>query len=116
MERIRRLKKSADEDYRDQLLSKAEFFRYKADYDAQEQALQQQIDTCTESDPPALMQPWVDKFLTLGHLTELDRMTLAQTVKKIRIHEGKHIEITYLFSRELDALLSESHTTHTVKT
>ena len=107
LERIRRLKKSAYEDYRDQILSKDEFLRYKADYDAQEQTLQQQIDSCTEPDPPVLTQPWVDKLLTLGHLTELDRMTLAQTVKEIRIYEEKHIEITYLFSRELDILLSE---------
>lgn len=109
LERIRRLKKNAYEDYRDQLLSKAEFLRYKADYDAQEQTLQQQIDSCTELDPPVLAQPWTDKLITLCRLTELDRMTLAQTVKEIRIHEGKHIEITYLFSPELDALLSDFH-------
>ena len=107
LERIQRLKKSAYEDYRDQILSKAEFLRYKADYDAQEQTLQQQIDSCTEFEAPVLTQPWVDKLLTLGHLTELDRMTLAQTVKEIRIYEGKHIEITYLFSRELDMLLTD---------
>ena len=108
LERIRRLKKNAYEDYREQLLSKAEFLRYKADYDRQEQTLQQQLDACMESKVPTLKQPWVDNLLTLGHLTELDRMTLAQTVKEIRIYEGKHIEITYLFSRELDALLCDT--------
>ena len=111
LERIRRLKKSTYEDYKDQLLSKTEFLRYKADYDAQEQTLQQQIDACMQPEAEVLTQPWVDKLISLGHLTELDRMTLAQTVKEIRIYEGKHIEITYLFSQELDALLSESHRT-----
>ena len=95
------------EDYRDQLLSKAEFLRYKEDYDRQEQALEQQLDTCKVPEQPTLEQPWVDKLISLGHLTELDRMTLAQTVKEIRIYEGKHIEITYLFSQELDALLCD---------
>ena len=107
LERIRRLKKNAYEDYRDQLLSKAEFLRYKEDYDRQEQALEQQLDTCKAPEQPTLEQPWVDKLISLGHLTELDRMTLAQTVKEIRIYEGKHIEITYLFSQELDALLCD---------
>lgn len=111
LERIQRLKKNAYEDYRDQLLSKAEYLRYKADYDAQEESLQQRLDACRQSEEEVLTQPWVDKLLALGQLTELDRVTLSQTVKTIRIYEDKHIEITYLFSRELDALLSEADAT-----
>ena len=109
LERVQRLKKNAYEDYQDQLLSKAEYLRYKADYDAQEEVLQKQLDACAEPENEVLTQPWVDKLLALGHLTELDRATLSQTVKEIRIFEGKHIEITYLFSHELDVLLSDAH-------
>ena len=106
--RIQHLKKSIYEDYRDQLLCKAEFLRYKEDYDQQERMIQQQLDACMESESPTLEQLWVYELISLGHLTKLDRMTLAQTVKEIRIYEGKHIEITYLFSEKLDALLSDS--------
>ena len=50
----------------------------------------------------------MDKLLSLGHLEELDRITIAQTIKEIRIFEGKHVEITYLFSSQLDTLLNDS--------
>ena len=38
-------------------------------------------------------------------MTELDRTTLAQTVKEICVFEGKHLEIVYLFSDELRGAL-----------
>ena len=52
-----------------------------------------------------LKQPWVEELLRLGKLAELDRVTVAQTVKGIRIFEEKKIEITYLFSDALRLLL-----------
>ena len=50
----------------------------------------------------------MEQLLRLGHLTQLDRATLAQTVQEIRVFEDKHIEITYLFSDSLRVLLDES--------
>ena len=108
LERVQRLKKSVYEDYRDHLLSKEEFLTYRQDYDRQEQTLLQQLDALSKQDEDVLEQPWVDKLLRLGHLDELDRLTIAQLVQEIRIFEGKHVEITYLFSQQLDALLSGS--------
>ena len=58
--------------------------RYRADYDAQEQALQAQLDklrSSAQDDPLAL--PWVKDLLTLGHLTELDRPTVAAAIREI---------------------------------
>lgn len=110
LERIRHIKKSTYEDYRDGLLTRDEFMDYKADYDRQEQTLAEQLERAQEAlnaeDP--LAQEWVDQLLQLGQLTELDRPTLAQTVKEIRIFEDKQVEITYLFSDELQFLLEES--------
>ena len=108
LERVQRLKKNVYEDYRDQLLSKEEFLSYRQDYDQQEQALRQQLDALAEKAEDVLEQPWVDKLLSLGHLEDLDRITIAQTIKEIRIFEGKHVEITYLFSSQLDTLLNDS--------
>ena len=106
--RIQRLKQNAYEDYRDNLLSRDEFIRYKTDYDQQEQALLSQLDALADRQPEALLEePWVEQLLRLGHLTELDRATLAQTVKEIRIFEDKQIEITYLFSDSLRILLED---------
>ena len=104
--RVQRLKKNSYEDYRDNLLTREEFLRYKADYDQQEQTLLGQLDALNSKQPDHLLEePWVEQLLRLGHLTELDRATLAQTVKEIRIFEDKQIEIHYLFSDDLRILL-----------
>ena len=89
-------------------MSKEEFLSYRQDYEQQEQALRQQLEALAEKAEDVLEQPWVDKLLSLGHLEELDRITIAQTIKEIRIFEGKHVEITYLFSSQLDTLLNDS--------
>lgn len=107
--RIQRLKQNAYEDYRDSLLSRDEFMRYKADYDRQERTLSDQLEALNSKKPDSLLEePWVEQLLRLGHLTELDRATLAQTVKEILIFENKQIEITYLFSDSLRVLLEGS--------
>ena len=106
LEHIRRLKPSSSEDYQDKLLTREEFLRYKADYDRQEETLAAQLKQAhsTVKDNEAA-NPWLEKLLKLGHMTELDRTTLAQTVKEICVFEGKHLEIVYLFSDELRGAL-----------
>lgn len=106
LERIRRIKKSAYEDYKDGLLDREEFLQYKADYDKQEKMLLQQMAKAEEAENGAelLEQPWVEQLLRLGRLTSLDRATVTQTVKEIRVFEDQTVEITYLFSDELERL------------
>ena len=98
LERVQRLKQSAYEDYRDKLLSREEFLRYKADYDAQEESLTRQSAEQPKDAEPMLHQPWASELLKHGKLERLDRATLAQTVEVIRVFEGRHIEIPYRFS------------------
>lgn len=107
LERVRRLKQGAYEDYRDKLLGRDEFLRYKADYDRQEETLTAQLGQAhlTAKQDERMEKPWIEKLLKLGHLTELDRATLAQTVREIRVFENKRIEIDYLFSNELRGVL-----------
>jgi site-specific DNA recombinase len=50
---------------------------------------------------------WVKRLLEYGRLTELDRPTIAGTINEIKIFEGGRIEISYLFSEELSALLDK---------
>ncbi len=106
IERVRRWKQGAYEDYRDKLLSREEFLRYKQDYDAQEEKLTEQLARLKEQKAPEelLRRPWADELMRMGKLTELDRATLSQTVDVIRVFEGRHIEITYRFSAELSVL------------
>lgn len=108
--RVRRLRQSAYEDYRDALISREDFLRYRDDYAAQEKKLEAQLaaleDSHSRSGAPA--RPWVDSLLTHGRMTQLDRQTIAETIREIRVFEGGKIEITYLFSDGLAALLEDN--------
>jgi len=107
--RVRRLKKGAYEDYREGLLSKDDYLRYRADYEAQEEKLTAQLlarsESAKQEDLPA--RTWIDALLHCSCLTTLDRPTLAETVKEIRVFEDGSLEIRYLFSEELRALLEK---------
>ena len=106
IERLRRLKRNVYEDYRDGLLNREEFIRYKADYDGQEATLQGQLERLEASDEDEIIRhAWVERLVELGELKELDRETVTQLVKTIRVFEDHRIEITYLFSEELGLLL-----------
>lgn len=109
--RIRRLKQGSYEDYQDKLLTREEFLRYKADYDRQEETLLRQIEQLAEEKEDPLEQPWVEELLHRGELTQLDRATVAQTIKEIRVFEERKIEITYLFSDALRILLEKQDET-----
>lgn len=106
LQRIQRRRQSAYEDYQDALISKEDFLRYRADYDAQEQALQVQLDKLrgsVQDDPLSL--PWVKELLASGQLAELDRPTVAAAIREIRVYEGNHMEIDYLLPEGCRALL-----------
>ena len=66
------------------------------------------MDAANETEVENLIHSeWVESLVASGQLTKLDRKTLSQTVKDIRIFEDQHIEITYLFSEELRILLEQ---------
>ena len=106
LQRIQRRRQSAYEDYQDALISKEDYLRYRADYDAQEQALQAQLDKLrgTAQDDP-LSLPWVKELLASGQLAELDRPTVAAAIREIRVYEGNRMEIDYLLPEGYRALL-----------
>lgn len=107
LERIYRLKKGAYEDYREGLLSKEDFLRYQEDYQKQEALLTSRLEQMEHREEKAPDRPWVTQLLKRGKLTTLDRATVAESVKQIRIFEGGRVEITYTFSDDLGALEEE---------
>ncbi len=109
LERVRRLSQSAYEDHRDGLLRRDEFLRYRADYAQQEAALAAQLALLRAPVQEAqAANPWLEDLLRGGCLRALDRPTLAQTVQEIRVFEGRHIAVTYLFSDALRGALEDS--------
>ena len=106
LQRIQRRRRSAYEDYQDALISKEDYLRCRADYDAQERALQTQLDKLRDSAPDdPLALPWVKELLASGRLTELDRPTVASAIREIRVYEGNRVEIDYLFPEDYRVLL-----------
>ena len=55
-----------------------------------------------------LSNPWVERLLENGVITELDRATVVELIDKIYVYEDKHIEIVYKFSEEFDGLFIKS--------
>lgn len=110
LDRVFRLKKGTYEDYKEGLLSKEDYLAFRSGYEQQETSLKCQLAdlekqaTARKSDRP--YSPWVDRLLALGRLEQLDRPTLAETVREVRVFEDHRLEITYLFSEELEALLN----------
>lgn len=108
LKRIKNLKKSSYEDYKEGNLSKEDYLAFREDYDRQEEAINKQLNLLQNHEEKPLEQPWVDNLLRLGRLTELDRVTVAETIEQIRIFEGRKVEITYRFSDELGSLLDKT--------
>ena len=109
LERLYRLKKAAYEDYREGLLRREDFQRYQADYERQEGELTAQLKQLEEpAEESLLLHPWVQSLLKHGRLTSLDRLTVAETIRQIRVFEDGKLEITYTFSNELGLLNGQS--------
>ena len=69
LQRVQRRRRSAYEDYQDALISKEDYLRCRADYDAQERALHVQLDKLRDSAPDdPLALPWVKELLASGQL------------------------------------------------
>ncbi len=109
LDRLYRLKKTAYEDYRDGIVSRGDYIKYKEDYERQETQLGAQMARlqAAAEDPGTVYNPWIARLLRHGGLTELDRATLAETVECIRVFEDDRLEITYKFSDDLGVLGTE---------
>jgi len=104
--RIRKLKQGSYEDYRDKLISREDFIRYQQDYDGQEQTLTRQLENLQKPEEgEGQAKPWIEALLQKGRLEELDRETVVQTIREIRIFEDRRLEIRYLFSEALRDVL-----------
>ncbi|MEA4954442.1 MAG: recombinase family protein [Pseudoflavonifractor sp.] len=105
LNRVRRIKQGVYEDYRDAVLTRDEYLRYRRDYDGQEVLLQNQLARLGTHDSHAgTQESWAGQLVRLGRLTALDRPTIAEFLKEIRIFENGNIEITYLLSKLLCTL------------
>lgn len=100
--KARRQKQDAYEDYRAGYIARAEYVRVKKDYDRQETLLKQRRQAASAGAEISVSQTaWAEELAKAGRLERLDRETLEQTVREIRVFEDMHLEVVYLFSEEM---------------
>lgn len=106
--RIRKLKQACYEDYRDGILTREEFMRYKEDYSAKEKILETQMkekDSIPLQEKDIYQIPWIKQLLELKSVETITRDISVEMIEKIEVFEDKRIKITYKFSKDLGNLL-----------
>ena len=110
LEKLKRQKNRAYEDYTEELITKEEFLRYRSKCDHLSEKIKQQI---------ACLQPetklhrtnhteWLDHLLRTGYINELDRETVVEMVHMIYIFADDRIRIIYNFSDESEKRTADS--------
>ena len=110
-ERVRKLKKSIYEDFREELISREEYLSYREDYQKKEELYIRQIDVLEEQVSENAAEdvfeiPWLKRLLELRDIERLDREIVVEMISEIKVYENHHISITYNFSNELENLFS----------
>lgn len=102
LDRIRRQKQLAYEDYRAKRLSRDEYLRRRADCDAREAALAARP---AKREAPArdAPGPYAEQLLRRGRLDTLERADVERAVREIRVFENDRLEIVYCF-REVEPM------------
>lgn len=111
LERVKKLKKSIYEDYRDELISKEEFLSYREDYLKKEELYSKQIEALEEKKQDNVTEdvfetPWLKRLLELKDIEALDRDIVVEMISEIKVYENRKIKITYNFGNELEHLFS----------
>lgn len=105
LERIKKLKKSIYEDYKEELISKEEFLSYREDYLKKEELYAKQIETLEAKKKDNVTEdiyetPWLKRLLELHDIEELDREIIVEMINEITVYENHKLKISYNFSNE----------------
>lgn len=111
LERVKKLKKSIYEDYKDELISKEEYLSYREDYQQKEALYSKQIETLEAKKKETVTEdvfetPWLKRLLELKDIEELDRDIVVEMIDEITVYEIRKIKIRYNFGDELEHLFS----------
>ncbi len=111
LERVKKLKKSIYEDYREELISKEELLSYREDYLKKEELYSKQIEALEEKKNDNVTEdvfetPWLKRLLELKDIESLDRDIVVEMISEIKVYENRKIKITYNFGNEQEHLFS----------
>ena len=111
LERTKKLKKSAYEDYKDGLISKEDYLEYRKDYEEKENLYGKQIENLNEQKNNVVTSdifhtPWLKRLLEMKDIEALDRDIITEMISEIKVYENHRIKITYNFGNQLEHLFS----------
>lgn len=114
LQRVRKIKKSLYEDYKEDLISKEEFLSYREDYRKKEELYSKQIEALEEKKQNDITEgifdtPWLKRLLELKDIESLDREIVVEMISEIKVYENHKIKIIYNFSNELEHLFSNKY-------
>lgn len=106
LERVKKLKQSIYEDYKDGLISKEEFLLYRRDYQKKEELYLKQAEALAEKKKDDITEdifemPWLKRLLEIKYIEKLDREIVAEMISEIKVYENHRLKIVYNFSNEL---------------
>lgn len=114
LERVKKLKKSIYEDYKEELIGREEFLSYREDYQRKEELYSRQIETLEtkKKDHVAedvLETPWLKRLLERKDIEALNREIVVEMIDHIIVYENRKIKICYNFGNELEHLFSSEY-------
>ena len=97
LERVRKLKKSVYEDYKEGMISKEEYVAYREDYLKKEELYQKQAETLEEkwkkeAAGDAVQTPWLKRLLEMKDIDQLVRVEIVEMVDRIVVYEDCKIK------------------------
>ena len=108
LSKISKYKKGIYEDYKEGIISLAEYKTFKEDYEQQEAVYQQTIETLnrdSQSDVKKLLsQEWIKSLLKRGAITVLDRTIVTEMLDSIQIFEENKIKVVYRHDSDIAVL------------
>ncbi len=110
LERVRKLKKTVYEDYKEGLISREEYVAYREDYLKKEELYKKQTETLEQKLKESVAEdifqtPWMKRLLEMKDIEKLDRVEIVEMVDQIVVYENCKIKIRYNFGNELENFL-----------
>lgn len=114
LEKIRQLKKTVYEDYRDKVITKEECISYREEYAKKEELLTKKLEELYKKidmkSPENLFEiPWIRHLVELQDVERLDREIVVEMLHEISVYDDHRIVIVYNFSDELDSLFASTY-------
>lgn len=104
-QKLQKRKKELYEDYKENLISREEFVAYRQECIKKEALLFMQMRTVQKmemtDETDVFRIPWIRRLVETKAVERLDRETVIEMIREIRIYEDRRIAICYKFSGEL---------------